>query len=469
MSQLPRRLTFLTIVAVVIGDIIGSGIFVKPATIAQQFPSVEGILALWLFAGLMTLMGALTNAEAASLFPETGGQYILFKHMYGKLFAFLYGWSGFIVINTAGIASIAYVAAYYLDYLWPLYRFDQITESSYSISIPGLGKFFILEHFGRKLMTILIMLLFTCVNVFSVNESARLQRWLTWSKLFILFGLMACLFIFGSDAAPQDPLLQASNLSIIGCVAALAGIFWCFDGWNNVSFIAGEIVNPEKVIAKSLLIGISICCGVYLLFNLAIFYVLPLPAIQSSNFVAALAAEVVFPKWGGLILSSIVLLSVLSAVNGNILSCSRVSFSFFQDYPVSSKLTNVRLDSMSPSGALWANTIWASVLVLIGSFDMLTDLLIFVSWFFYGMSAAGVIWLRVKMPEASRPYRVPWYPWLPLGFIAFTFFYLIMTIYADVSAYTQGQQAQIKCLLGFILVIAGLPVYFWKKRGRDNS
>jgi len=464
MSQLPRRLTFFTIMAVVIGDVIGSGIFVKPATIAQQFPSVEGILALWILAGIITVMGALTNAEAASLFPETGGQYIIFKNMYGSLFAFLYGWAGFAVINTAGIASIAYVAAYYLDYLWPLFRFDQQTEISFAIFIPGLGKFFILEHFGRKLMTILIMFFFTCINVLSVNESAKLQRWLTGSKLLILFGLMLTLFLFGTHDKPQDPLLDQPNLTIIGCISALAGIFWCFDGWNNVSFIAGEILNPGKTIAKSLLIGLTICCSVYFLFNLAIFHALPLHTIQSSDFVAALAAENVFPGWGGLIVSVIVLISVLSAVNGNIFSCSRVSYSFFKDYPLTSKLTTVRSGSWSPSGALWANTIWASILVLIGSFDMLTDLLIFVSWFYYGMSALGVLRLRQKMPQAMRPYQVPLYPWIPLCFITFSFFYLVLTVYADVTAYTQGHQSNIKCLLGCILVLAGLPLYLWKTR-----
>ncbi|MBK9107124.1 MAG: amino acid permease [Saprospiraceae bacterium] len=469
MQQLPRRLTFLTVVAIVIGDVIGSGIFLKPATIAQQFPSMEGILLLWLLAGAVTLMGALTNAEAASLFPETGGQYVLFKHMYGQLFAFLYGWASFIVINTAGIASIAYVAAYYFDYLWPLFRFDQQTEQSVSLFIPGLGKFYMLEFFGRKAMTILIMLLFTIVNVYSVKESATLQRWLTASKLVVVLGFIASLFIFGSNTTPTDPLISSSNLTIVGFVSALAGIFWCFDGWNNVSFVAGEIVNPEKVIWRSLFIGLSVCCGVYLLFNLAIFYVLPLNVIQSSNFVAAQAADSVFPLWGGILVSAIVLFSILSAVNGNILSCSRISFSFFKDFPVSQKLTTVRTGSQSPSGSLWANTFWASALVMIGSFDMLTDLLIFVSWFFYGMSALGVILLRSKMPDVQRPYKVPLYPWLPLGFILFSFFYLILTIYADIQAYALGQQANIKCLLGFILVLSGLPIYFWKRRKEVGS
>lgn len=464
MHQLPRRLTFLTVIAIVIGDVIGSGIFLKPATVAQQFPSVEGILLLWILAGAVTLMGALTNAEAASLFPETGGQYVLFKKMYGTLFAFLYGWASFVVINTAGIASIAYVAAYYLDYLWPLFRFDLQTEQSFALLIPGLGKFYVLEFFGRKAMTILIMLLFTIVNVYSVKESATLQRWLTAGKLAVILGLIASLFIFGSNATPADSLISSPNLTIIGFVSALAGIFWCFDGWNNVSFVAGEIINPERVIWRSLLIGLGVCCGVYLLFNLAIFYVLPLQMIQSSGFVAAHAADVVFPSWGGIVVSAIVLLSVLSAVNGNILSCSRISFSFFKDYTISQKLTIVRAGSQSPSGSLWANTFWASMLVLIGSFDMLTDLLIFVSWFFYGMSALGVILLRSKMPDATRPYKVPLYPWLPIGFILFSFFYLILTIYADVQAYALGQQANIKCLLGFILVLSGLPIYYWKKR-----
>lgn len=460
MIQLPRRFGLLTVIAIVIGDVIGSGIFVKPSSIAQQVPDVGLILFLWLMVGLVTMMGALTNAEAASMFPETGGQYILFKKMYGPLFAYLYGWASFIVINTAGIASIAYVAAYYLDYFYPLYRLSPEYEQSFVIHLPFIGNFYYLEHIGRKLVTILILLFFTVINVSNSKWAGNWQRGLTAYKLLLLVSLMLIWFWFQPQSQSMDLSLNNESFNLMGLVSALAGMFWCFDGWNNVSFVSGEIKHPETIIWKSLFYGLLTCTAIYFLFNWALHGVMPLSEIQSSDFVAAQATEKIWPGWGGSLVSAIVIFSVLSAVNGNILSCSRVSYSFFCDYQVSHKLTYVHEQSRIPVGAVWANTLWAIALIFIGSFDQLTELLIFISWFFYGMSAFGVILLRKRIPNAERSFRVPWYPWLPLVFIIFCTFYLGLTLFTDIQAYWSGQQTYVKSLLGFLLIIIGIPFYY---------
>ncbi len=467
--MLKRNLGFYTILAVVIGDVIGSGIFVKPASIALQCPDRQIILLLWIAGGLVTMMGALTNAEAITMFPETGGQYILFNKMYGSLFGFLYGWASFIVFNTAGIASIAYVASYYFDYVFPLFRFSTSTEQSFVCTLPGLGSFYILEHFGRKMLTIAILIFFSVLNAYSLRQGSQWQKVLTVLKIAGILGIVLIVFLHPESGHDVDSLDYGAQVKPFGFIAALAGVFWCFDGWNNISFIAGEMKDPMNSIWKALVFGLSLCAAVYFLFNLTLFELLSLEEIQKSDFVAASALESLFPHGGGAVISCIVIISVLGAVNGNILSCSRLSYSFFRDYNLWKGVGAIHPEYATPYKAIFVNTAWAIVLIIVGSFDVLTDMLIFVSWFFYGMSALGVLILRKKYPNHARPFKVPLYPWLPIGFVAFSLFYLVLTIYNDVQAYISGEQTGIRCLLGTFLVLLGIPLYMYTRSGHRQS
>lgn len=470
MPQLSRQLSYSTLLAIVIGAVIGSGIFLKPASMASQFPSIYGILILWLFAGAITLIGALTNAEVACLYPETGGQYVFFKKMFGDFVAFLYGWASIVVFNTAGIASIAYVASYYLDYLFPLFRFSTNIELMYSFHLPGVGTFYILEMFGRKILTIGVIIFFTIFNCYSTQQSSWIQRFLTGLKLGSIFCAILFLFLFSQNnfiVQPQAPLLE-SSLGWSGFIAALAGAFWCFDGWNNLSFVAGEIKDPNKSIAKSLLFGLLVCTVIYLLFNTVLFYVLPFNEIQQSEFVAATAMEYVFGNTGGLVISFIVIISVLGAVNGNVFACSRVTYSFAVDHRFISGIGTIHPRYQTPFKAIIVNSVWACLFVLSGSFDQLTDILIFVSWIFYGLSAAGVIMLRYKNPQLERPFKVPCFPYLSGLFVVFTGFYLYTTIYNDYINYMNGSQPVLKCIVGLLLILAGVPLYLISKKAKKN-
>jgi APA family basic amino acid/polyamine antiporter len=335
------------------------------------------------------------------------------------------------------------------------------------LHIPGVGTFYLLEYIGRKLVTVGILILFTIINCFSVQQSSWIQRFLTGLKIGSILFAIFFIFMYSSENHLSLSFQRESNYNLLGWpgfVAALAGAFWCYDGWNNVTFVAGEIKQPEKVISKSLLTGLLICTLIYVLFNLALFYVLPFETIQSSPFVAATALESVFGSMGGLLMAGIVIVSVLGAVNGNILSCSRVTYSFAKDHSILNKIGEIHPKYKTPFYAIIANTLWAIVLIMSGSFDQLTDILIFVSWIFYGLSAMGVIMLRIKNPSQPRPYKVPGYPWVPLVFILFTFFYLATTIYSDVYSYQQGIQPVVKCFVGGILVFFGLPLYFYSSR-----
>ena len=330
MPSFSRTLSLQTAIAIVIGGVIGSGIFMKPAIMALQLGSPWLLLSVWVVAGAITLFGALSNAEVATMFPETGGQYVFFQKMYGDFFAFLYGWAAFSVFNTAGNASIAYVLAQYSDYFLHLPRFSSETEQSVVLHLPYIGKFYLLENIGVKSLTIAYVLLLTTLNYVSVKQSGALQRFLTALKVVAIAGLIAGLFFSKqgnfqhfSTTLPDAPKGWALMRAY---VAAIAGAFWAYDGWNNITFVAGEIQEPQRNIPKSLFIGLLSSILVYALLNIAFIYMLPIAAMAQSTFIAADAAQVAFGTTGAALISLLVILSTFGTTNANILSTARVTF-----------------------------------------------------------------------------------------------------------------------------------------------
>jgi APA family basic amino acid/polyamine antiporter len=468
MTTLQRSLNRRAAIAIVVGGIIGSGIFMKPALMAGQLQSPLLLLSVWIVAGIVTLFGALSNAEAAALFPQTGGQYIFFEKMYGKGFAFVYGWAAFAVFNTAGNASIAYICSQYIHYFIPLPQVPVSIEQSVSWHIPGVGTLYPLQQIGLKLLTAAIVLLFTYINYRSVRQGSRIQQVLTALKAMAILALIAG--ILGSatgnsahftETIPHAP--QGWNL-LHAYMAAIAGAFWAYDGWNNITFVAGEIREPQRNIPGSLLTGICFCILVYLLLNLAFLYVLPVTALAQSDFVASDAATIAWGAAGGDIIALTVILFVLGSCNANILATARVTYAMGKDNRWFAPAAKVHPTYQSPGNALWFNAAWAIVLIFSGSFDMLTEMLIFVSWFFYGMSALGVFILRHKLPDLNRPYRVWGYPWVPGLFVLFTGVFLASTLYTDINQYLHGQTAVINALLGTLITALGIPIYYWSRK-----
>ncbi len=469
MSRLTRTFGLWSSVSIVVGGIIGSAIFMKPALMASQLGSPLLLLGIWVIGGLITLSGALTNAEVAAMIPETGGQYIFFQKMYGDFIAFLYGWAAFAVFNTAGVASIAYVFAIYAEYFYTLPRFSKETEQLIHLYLPGVGTIFPLENFGVKSLTIVLITFLTWVNYRSVKSGGRIQVIFTALKVaamaFLVIGLMA----FGkgswSNVTTASSVIHFSGWPlIIAIVAATSGAFWGYDGWNNITFIAGEIKDPQRNIPKSLFIGLIITILVYGLIVLSYTYVLPIDTIAGSSFVASDAATQAFGFAGGGLIAALVMLSTFGTTNGNILATARVSFAMAQEKRFFSWIGEVHPKFNCPGNALVLHGFWTSLLVLSGSFDMLTDMLVFVSWLFYGLSAFGVFILRKKMPDAERPYKVWGYPFLPAGFVLFSAFFLIITLYNDIQNYVDGKTALINSLFGLLLTLLGVPLYFYFKR-----
>ena len=468
MDQLKRTLGLKAAISIVIGSVIGSGIFMKPALMAEQLGSPLLLVSVWIVAGLITLMGALSNAEVASMFPETGGSYVYLKQMYGNAFAFLYGWAAFAVFNTAGVASIAYVFSQYASYFVHLPSFNIATEHAVFFHIPFIGNIYPLENAGIKALTILLVLVFTMVNYISVRFSGALQLLMTALKVAALFLLITGILFSGhgnwSNVVTSSPLKPGGTPLFNAYIAAIAGAFWAYDGWNNITFVGGEINNAQRNIPKSLFIGLLTIITIYSLVNLSYEYVLPIQIMSKSGFVASDAAKAAWGAVGGALIALMVMLSTLGTANGNILSVARVTFAMHEESTWFNWAGKVQPRFKTPGNALVLNAIWTIVLIITGSFDILTDMVVFVSWFFYGSTALGVFVLRKKMPHHPRAYKVWGYPVVPLFFVLFTAFFLVFTLYKDISYYQRGTVPVINSLLGTVITCIGIPVYYLSRK-----
>jgi len=467
--QLERKLGLYSCITIVAGTIIGSSIFMKPAIMASQVHLPLMLLFTWIVTGIVSIFGGMIMAEVGSMLPQTGGQYVYFHHMYGKFFAFLFGWSGFIVINTGSIAGIAFLFAQYEEYFIKLPHFSPGIEQSVAFTIPFIGKFYILENIGVKVLAILVILLITVVNIRSVKGGAAIQVVFTVIKLVALAVLVLGIFFSGKGNVKNfystyDNIKYPPWQIITGFIAAASGALGAYDGWNVLGFISGEIKQPQKNISKGLLIGISICIVAYLLTTQAYLYMLPVNEMKNSALVASDAFAKAFGVAGGGFVAALVMVSTFGGANGNILPCARLTFAMSDErnfFPIFGK---VHPRFKTPANALWLQFAWSIVLVMTGSFDALFDMFIFIQWIFYGFLGAGIFILRKKMKDAERPYKVWGYPYVPLIFIAFSAFYFVVTIYNDIHNYVTGQTHVINSVFGAALTLLGVPIYWYFKR-----
>jgi APA family basic amino acid/polyamine antiporter len=473
-NELIRGLGLVTTVAVVVGAVIGSGIFKKPSIMAQVLGSPELVLFVWVFAGAITLIGALTNAEIASFITETGGQYKFFEAMYGKFFAWLYGWAMFIVVQTGSIASISYIFSEYAQYFFKLPHFNAHFEQSVRLFIPFIGNIYPLANFGVKILTIILIIILTYINIRGIVLGGTLSAVFTFMKVSAIFFLVAIAFGFGNgdfqNLSRDSEAFQQGNVNLFtGIMIALSAAFWAFDGWNNITYVAGEVKNPRRTIPLALTIGTLIVICVYILVNLAYLYILPIEKIASSNLVAAETATNVLGLFGGTFVSFAVLVSTFGTSNGTIMVSARLYYSMAKEGLFFKNIAYVHPNFRTPSNSLLLQAIWTSILVITGTFDILTDMLIFVSWFFYAMGALGVFVLRRKMPDAKRLYRVVGYPFVPAIFVVFAFAFVIFTVFNDIQMYRNGRSEFINSIFGTVLVFIGIPFYFYFIKKKQNE
>lgn len=477
--ELLRQVGLIAAVAFAIGSVIGSGIFKKPGLMAAQLESPLLLLAVWVVAGLMTLFGVLSIAEIAGMFPAAGGQYVYFNKSFGDFAGYLYGWAVFIVIQTGSIASIAYVFSDSLGYFFRFPRLGPAWES-FALHIPWLGDITPFKFIGLKACTILLILFLTAINYLGVRLGSAVQVLFTALKIAAILAIVVLAFTIGHGSLAH---FSESAVSFSGgyapvflaFIVAMSGAFWAYDGWINVTYLAGEIRNPQKNLPRAMMVATATFISVYLLANLAYFYIIPVKAMGAkylaaeaggqSYLVATDVASSFLGSWGGSLIAVAIMISTFGTVNGTLMMSARVYYAMARERLFFRRLGDVHPRFRTPGPSLIVQGVWTSVLILSGTFDQLTDMLIFVSWIFYAAGALSVIVLRRKMPDHERPYRVWGYPLVPVLFILFATVYVVFTMYSDVSNYLNGRAPLINSLFGLLLVALGIPGYlFWKRR-----
>lgn len=417
-----------------VGGIIGSGIFMIPATVALYTMSFTLFFTVWIIGALVSLFGALSVAELGAAMPRAGGQYVYLSEAYGPVWGFLYGWSAVAVINTASLAAVGVAFGEYLQF------------------------FFHLSLLEIRLISISIVVGLTLINIVDVKAGARFQNGFTIAKVSaIAVVVLLGLTMDGGSIENLDPLFSGRSLyTLIGPMGlAMVAVLWTFDGWIFVTYVAGEVKEPNRNIPLSLIYCMAIITIVYLLLNYTLVYVLGFEAMVNSQMVMSDAASVFMGKQGAMIITIIILISLIGANNGFTLTSARINYAMAKDGFFFKKAAAVHPKYKSPANALMIQCFWAAFLTFTGTFNQLITYIIFASWIFYGMSAGAVIILRKKKPDMERPYRTPLYPWIPTIFILFSVFLTINTII----------EAPRDAAIGTILVVAGLPLYYyWKKR-----
>lgn len=474
-AQLERKLGIWACTSIVAGTIIGSSIFMKPATMAGQLPSPLILLSVWVFTGVISIFGGMIISELATMFPQTGGQYIYYGEMYGKFFAFIYGWASFIVINTASIAGIAFLFSQYSEFFFQLPHFSEATEKSVSFSIPLVGTFYPLQNIGQKTVALLLVLIITIINIISVKSSAAVQVFFTIVKIAALLLLVGGIFFLGkgnsSNFITASPDMQSFSLGdlVMGFIAASSGALAAYDGWNVLGYVAGEVKNPKRNLPRGILFGISICIIMYLLTNLAYLYMLPVDEMKHSSLVASDAFERSLGVAGGGLIAVLVMISTAGAANGNLLPCARVPFAMAAEGNFFKKIGKVHPVFKTPVNALWLQFSLVVFFIITGSFDALMDMFVFMSWVCYGFLGYGLILLRKRKPHAERTYKVWGYPYVPLIFIFFSVFYFAVTMYTDISGYISGKTHVINSVFGLMMAATGVPLYYYFRRKQINK
>ena len=476
-TEFKRTVGLSTATALVITTIIGSGIFMRPAEMAALLGSPGLIFAVWIIAGLFTMLSVMVLAEIAAMIPETGGNYAFMRHMYGNFWAYLFGWSAFAVVNCAGSAGIAFITSEYLEYFFTLPRFPTETEQSVVLHIPLVGDLLPLHNFGVKALTVLILCIFTWVSYRSTKTSGVLMNVFSAAKVAAIILLVGGLFISGkgsfSNFLRSSEIIKPAGFALVTAfVAACNGALQAFDGCNNMLNITGEIKDPSRNIPRSLFIGLSTCIFIYLIINASMIYVLPIEKMAGSSLVASDAATVAFGAIGGGLIAFLISFSVAGTTASNVFTSPRLTFAMAQDGQFFKMAGRVHPQFNTPGNALAVHLGLMIVMVLSGSFFILADMYIFIVWAFNLMLMIGLFILRKKMPNKERPYRVWGYPWVPILVILFNAFYLIITLVDDIQNYIDGKTRLMNSVFGIMVTATGIPLYYyfrWKYKNKTGS
>jgi len=451
-EKLVRGLTLVDASSIVIGTVIGTGIFIVPAYMAQAVGSPFLVLGVWIFAGFLSLAGALTYAELGAAFPAAGGEYVYIREAYGPLFGFMYGWTYFLVGKTGSLATLATGFALYLGDLIPL----QKVYFRYEYNFFGHAAAITLSH--QVIVAIGAICFLSVVNIFGVVTGGRLQSFLTAVKVGLVLLLVILGLTIGHGSVSNlsthlTPLAKTGLLSLFG--VAMVKALWAYDGWNNCNMVAGEVKNPQRNIPLSLIYGTGGVMLLYLLANFVYFYILPVERVAASPRVAAEVARSFLGSSGGTFVVVAVLISTFASINGSILSGARIYFAMAEDKLFFARVAEVHPKYRTPVFSIMVQAIWASVLTLTGTYDQLLTYVIFAEWILYALGTSSVFVLRKKYPHLERPYKTWGYPVVPMLFVLVAVLLLANTIVTDAK----------DSLMGLLLIALGLPAFwFWRRK-----
>lgn len=443
-----RALGLPSAVSIVIGTVIGSGVFLVPSSMIRHVGSVSMLFIVWVVAGMLSLFGALTYAELAAAMPEAGGEYNYLNAAYGPFWGFLYGWTQFTVAKSGSIATLA--AGFY-TYLTAFF--------------PGLGRSFyvspwhigpggsLLEFHYGQLIAIGVILILACINALGVRSGGRVQVVVTAVKMLLIGGVIVVGIMAGRGDFSHFQQHIPVELTIGGFFAAVVSALWAYDGWNNVSMVASEITHPQRNLPLALISGTVAVIATYLLINVAYFHAMTPTQVAASPRVANDMMQMLYGSAAAKAVTIAVLISIIAALNGSILSGSRIPYAMARDGLFFRKVANVNVRHRTPVISIFLLSLWSCVVVLSGWFDDLYNFVIFGSWILYMLTAFSVIVLRRKRPEMKRPYRVFAYPLIPVLFCGTALVLLVSTMH------TRPRES----LLGLALMASGVPFYlYWR-------
>jgi basic amino acid/polyamine antiporter, APA family len=452
--ELARALSLRDASALLVGTVIGTGVFFKAAPMAQLLGSPWMVLLAWAAAGILSLAGALTYAELGAMYPRAGGDYVFLREAYGDFPAFMFGWTNFAVITTTGLAAIATGFASFLSALVPL----NAVWAQRDINL--LGQTLHWTFGAQQLVAVVAILFFSAINAAKVSTGGFTQSILTAAKILGIGAIVGgALFLSrtrGVSNLSSPSVAHAVTVSAFG--AAMIAALWAFQGWSNMTMVAGEIENPKSNVPLGLIYGMLIVLGVYLLTNFAFFYALPFSDVATSNStayrlalpVAAKAAQSFLGSAGGKVVSIAFLVSVMGSLNGIIIMNSRVPYAMARDGLFFPRLGELNSQQV-PARAIWVEAILACILALSGTFDQITTACVFAVWIFFALTASAVFVLRKKRPEVERPYRTLGYPVLPAVFVVVALWLLVNTLRTN----------PVESASGLVLILAGLPFYLY--------
>ena len=454
-----RGLGPIAAISVNVGNIIGTGIFLKARVMTCNVGTPGRVILVWIVAGLLALAGALTYAELTVMRPHAGAEYVITRDAYGRVWGFLNGWSQFLISRTASAAALAVGFSIFMNDLLG----GKLSTVYFSLTLPGGYR----VPFGRLQVVALITLtVTTLINCAAVSVSGHVASFITLLKVLVVLGVGIGAFFYQNGSLTQLAMsntggtcegVAVTGAGLSGFAAAMLGALWAYDGWNNISYMAGEVKHPDRNLPLALISSMLIVMALYVIVNVSYYYVLTPTEVASVPAASSVAAEATKRVLGPLavsLMAAVMMLSSWGSLQTSILGTARIPFAMARDGVFFQGLARVSRKSHVPVISLIVQGIWAGVLALSGTFDQLTDLAIFAFWLFYGMVTAAVFVFRWREPDVPRPYRTWGYPVVPALFVLVTIYLIVFTI----------KNAPLQSLMGLTIIAAGLPVYWYFSR-----